>query len=68
MVPSADQDAIVKQAAEIESTARQLFTNDRNTVKHNRGTDIFEAGNFRFGLELRKQRGGDGGLAIHFPG
>jgi len=23
----------------------------RNTVKHNRGTDIFEAGNIRFGLE-----------------
>ena len=65
LVASADQDAIVKQAAEIEGTARQLFTNDRNTVKHNRGTDIFEAGNFRFGLELRKQRGGDGGLAIH---
>ena len=26
---------------------------------------MFEAGNFRFGLELRKQVGGDGGLAIH---
>ena len=65
LAASADQDAIAKQATEIESTARQLFTNDRNTVKHNRGTDIFEAGNFRFGLELRKQRGGDGGLAIH---
>jgi hypothetical protein len=42
-----------------------LFATGRNTVKHNRGTDIFEAGNFRFGLEMRKQAGGDGGLAIH---
>ncbi len=42
-----------------------MFATGRNTVKHNRGTDIFEAGNFRFGLEMRKQVGGDGGLAIH---
>ena len=26
---------------------------------------MFEAGNCRFGLEMRKQTGGDGGLAIH---
>ena len=50
---------------EVESTARALFATGRNTVKHNRGSDIFEAGNFRFGLEMRKQVGGDGGLAIH---
>jgi hypothetical protein len=50
---------------DVESTARELFASSRNTVKHNRGTDIFEAGNFRFGLEMRKQAGGDGGLAIH---
>jgi hypothetical protein len=49
----------------VEATARELFATGRNTVKHNRGTDIFEAGNFRFGLEMRKQAGGDGGLAIH---
>ena len=40
----------------------------RNTVKHNRGTDIFEAGNIRFGLEMRRQKNGDGGLAIHVLG
>jgi len=51
--------------AAVEATARELFATGRNTVKHNRGTDIFEAGNFRFGLEMRKQAGGDGGLAIH---
>ena len=50
---------------EVESTAREVYANGRNTVKHNRGHDIFEAGNIRFGLELRKQAGGDGGLAIH---
>ena len=34
-------------------------------MKHNRGTDMFEAGNIRFGLEMRKLASGDGGLAIH---
>jgi hypothetical protein len=48
-----------------EACARELFAAKRNTVKHNRGTDIFEAGNIRFGLEMRRQAGGDGGLAVH---
>src|SRR5712692_2154469 len=47
---------------EVEAGARELFAAKRNTVKHNRGTDIFEAGNIRFGLEMRRQAGGDGGL------
>jgi len=50
---------------EVETSARELFAAKRNTVKHNRGTDIFEAGNIRFGLEMRRQAGGDGGLAVH---
>jgi hypothetical protein len=49
----------------VEACARALFAAKRNTVKHNRGTDIFEAGNIRFGLEMRRQAGGDGGLAVH---
>jgi hypothetical protein len=49
----------------VEACARELFAAKRNTVKHNRGTDIFEAGNIRFGLEMRRQAGGDGGLAVH---
>src|SRR5207253_1185615 len=49
----------------VEACARELFAGKRNTVKHNRGTDIFEAGNIRFGLEMRRQAGGDGGLAVH---
>src|SRR5277367_2996160 len=50
---------------EVETCARALFAAKRNTVKHNRGTDIFEAGNIRFGLEMRRLPMGDGGLAIH---
>jgi hypothetical protein len=60
-----DAQAVGQALPEVESTARELFATGRNTVKHNRGTDIFEAGNIRFGLEMRKQVGGDGGLAIH---
>jgi len=60
-----DVQAVARALPEVESTARALFATGRNTVKHNRGTEHFEAGNFRFGLELRKQVGGDGGLAIH---
>ena len=56
---------VQKVLGDVESTAREVFATGRNTVKHNRGTDMFEAGNFRFGLEMRKQTGGDGGLAIH---
>jgi hypothetical protein len=57
--------AVTPQLPAVEATARALFATGRNTVKHNRGSDIFEAGPIRFGLELRKQAGGDGGLAIH---
>jgi hypothetical protein len=42
---------------QVEACARELFAAKRNTVKHNRGTDIFEAGNIRFGLEMRRQAG-----------
>src|SRR5438876_3285769 len=48
-----------------EACARELYATERNTVKHNRGTHIFEAGNIRFGLEMRRLPMGDGGLAIH---
>jgi hypothetical protein len=50
---------------EVEACARELFAAKRNTVKHNRGTDVFEAGNIKFGLEMRRLPVGDGGLAIH---
>jgi hypothetical protein len=54
-----------KVLPELEACARELYATKRNTVKHNRGTDIFEAGNIRFGLEMRRLPMGDGGLAIH---
>ena len=60
-----DSKAIGDALAEVESSAREAYATNRNTVKHNRGTDIFEAGNIRFGLEMRRQASGDGGLAIH---
>ena len=62
---SVDADAVNAATGELEATAREVYATGRNTVKHNRGHDIFEAGNIRFGLEVRKQAGGDGGLAIH---
>ena len=51
---SVDMDAVKAVLDEVESTAREVYATGRNTVKHNRGHDIFEAGNIRFGLELRK--------------
>ncbi len=60
-----DQAAINAALEEVDSAARIKFAGERNTVKHNRGTDIIEAGNIRFGLEMRRQASGDGGLAIH---
>ena len=50
---------------DVEAHAREMYATGRNTVKHHRGTDIFEVGNIRFGLEMRRHASGDGGLAIH---
>ena len=60
--------AVQRVLPDVEACARETFVAKRNTVKHNRGTEIFEAGNIRFGLEMRRQRNGDGGLAIHVLG
>jgi hypothetical protein len=62
---AADLAEVGRALPEVEACARELFATKRNTVKHNRGTDIFEAGNIRFGLEMRRQVGGDGGVAVH---
>jgi hypothetical protein len=56
---------VQKVLPDLEEEARELYATMRNTVKHNRGTHIFEAGNIRFGLEMRRLPMGDGGLAIH---
>ncbi|HXH09236.1 MAG TPA: hypothetical protein VNP04_05665 [Alphaproteobacteria bacterium] len=59
-----DAQAVAHALPQVESTACELFAIGRNMLKHNRGTEIFEAGNIRFGLAMRKQVGGEGGLAI----
>ncbi len=63
-----DVAAVRRVLPEVEACARDLVGSRRNTVKHNRGTHIFEAGNIRFGLEMRRLPMGDGGLAIHVLG
>jgi hypothetical protein len=60
-----DMAAVTAVLPDVEACARELRATKRNTVKHNRGTHIFEAGNIRFGLEMRRLAMGDGGLAIH---
>ena len=60
-----DMDEVRQVLPKVEDCARHLYATKRNTVKHNRGTHIFEAGNIRFGLEMRRLPMGDGGLAIH---
>jgi len=60
-----DMSAVRDLLPQVEACARETFSAKRNTVKHNRGTEIFEAGNIRFGLEMRRLMNGDGGLAVH---
>lgn len=60
-----DQKVVDQALEEVERVARVKFMADRNTVKHNRGTDVFDAGVIKFGLEMRLLPSGDGGLAIH---
>src|SRR6185312_17396009 len=57
--------AVRQVLPEVEACAREVYATKRNTVKHNRSTDIFECGNIRFGLEMRRLPMGDGGLAVH---
>ncbi len=62
---AADLAAVRDILPDVEACARTTFLSKRNTVKHNRGTEMFEAGNIRFGLEMRRLMNGDGGLALH---
>jgi hypothetical protein len=56
---------VTRLLPDVEAYARELYAAKRNTVKHNRGTHVIAAGNIKFGLEMRRQRSGDGGLAVH---
>ena len=51
---AADFTEVARVLPEVGACARELYATRRNTVKHNRGTHIFEAGNIRFGLEMRR--------------
>jgi hypothetical protein len=68
LAQATDLAAVRRVLPDVDACARDLSASRRNTVKHNRGTDIFEAGNIRFGLEMRRQMSGDGRLAIHVLG
>ena len=58
---------LTQTLVEVEAKARAMALQQRNTVRHNRGTAVIEAGNIRFGLEMRTV-GPDGGIAIHVLG
>jgi hypothetical protein len=62
-----DLEMVGRKLAELEKIACAMAIADRDTVTHNRGTEIIEAGNIRFGLEMRTV-GQDGGMAIHVLG
>jgi hypothetical protein len=62
-----DPSQLVQKLDEVEAKAGEMAVKGRHTVTHNRGTDIVEAGNIRFGLEMRTV-GPDGGMAIHVLG
>jgi hypothetical protein len=59
-----DAGRVSQKLEDVEAAARQLAAKGRNNVTHNRGNPVIEAGNIRFGLELRAV-GADGGMAIH---
>ena len=63
-----DPSLLVLTLNEVEAKACEMALHQRRTVRHNRGTDVIEAGNIRFGLEMRVAGQGDGGLAIHVLG
>jgi len=59
-----DQDLIASKLDEVEDEARSMAQTQRRYVIHNRGDEIIEAGNIRFGLEFRNTAN-DRGLTIH---
>ncbi len=51
---------------EVETTAREISNSQRRTVTHNRGDEVIQAGNIKFGLEFRElPQINDRGMAIH---
>ena len=62
-----DMELVSQKLPEVEAAARKIEVEERDNVTHNRGNPIIEAGNIRFGLEMRTV-GPDGGPAIHVLG
>ncbi len=62
-----DPTLLVSTLDAVEAKASEMAVGQRRTVRHNRGTEVIEAGNIRFGLEMRAV-GRDGGIAIHVLG
>ena len=57
---------VASKLDEMEPMARDLALKNRRTVTHNRGDEVFEVGNIKFGLEFRELPTiNDRGLAIH---
>jgi hypothetical protein len=52
------------KSAEVDTEARKMDARERHYTRHARGEPVIEAGNIRFGLEMRTV-GPDGGPAIH---
>ena len=64
-----DAGLVARKLDEVESAAREMALKERNTVTHNRGDVIVEAGLIRFGLEYRNiPSANDRGQAIHVLG
>ncbi len=59
-----DSNLVAQKLSEVEAAAREMDAKERNHTRHNRGEPVIEAGNIRFGLEMRAV-GDDGGPAIH---
>ena len=59
-----DSKLVAKKLEEVESITREMAVTQRRTVTHNRGDEVIQAGNLKFGLEFR-ELGSDRGLAIH---
>jgi hypothetical protein len=58
---------VSRKLDEVESTAREMSAKKHSYTRHFRGDPVIEAGNIRFGLEMRTV-GADGGAAIHLLG
>ena len=64
-----DAELVTTKLDELESAAREMAIKQRDTVTHNRGNVIIEAGPIRFGLEYRDIPSlNTGGQAIHVLG